>query len=75
MFCIDPTHRAPWPTSQCLVGMLYIFVGSEEAPVSRGEEATVGGVISFPFLRAVCSRVCVHCLGDAQVFVCMCKEA
>lgn len=57
MFRIEPTHRAPLPTSQCLVGMLDIFVGAEEPPVSRGEEATVG-VISFSLLRTMCVHVC-----------------
>lgn len=75
MFCIDHTHRAPLPTSQCLVGMLYIFVGSEEAPVSRGRKRLL--VALFLFLSSgLCVHVCVFTVwGDAQVFVCMCKEA
>lgn len=72
MFRIEPTHRAPLPTSQCLVGMLDIFVGTEEPPVSRGEEATVGGVISF--YSGLCAFTCVSSLCGGMhmcLYVCV----
>lgn len=76
MFRIEPTHRAPLPTSQCLVGMLDIFVGAEEPPVSRGRKRLL--VACFLFLYSgLCAFTCVSSLwgGDAHVFVCMRKEA
>lgn len=72
MFCIDHTHRAPLPTSQCLVGMLYIFVGSEEAPVSRGRKQLLVALFLFLF-SGLCVHVCVFtvCGMHKCLYVCV----
>lgn len=70
MFCIDPTHRAPWPTSQCLVGMLYIFVGSEEAPVEQGGGSDCWWRDFFSFSQG-CVFTCVCSLSGGCTSVCM----